>query len=82
MLGWHNASITQTQPIRTMNTLTIKGNWNIAKGKLKQKYAQLTDNDLRYEDGREDELLGRLEKLTGEKREELERFLKDVGDGK
>jgi len=65
-----------------MNTLTIKGNWNIAKGKLKQKYAKLTDNDLRYESGKEDELLGRLEKITGEKREELERFLNDAGDGK
>ena len=39
-----------------MNTLHVKGDWNIAKGKLKQKYGQLTDNDLRYEEGREDEL--------------------------
>jgi uncharacterized protein YjbJ (UPF0337 family) len=60
-----------------MNTLTIKGDWNIAKGKLKQKYAKLTDNDLRYVDGKEDELIGRLERATGAKRDELERFLKD-----
>lgn len=60
-----------------MNKLTVKGNWNIAKGKLKQKYAQLTDDDLNYVEGQEDELLGRLQKRTGESRETLERFLKD-----
>lgn len=60
-----------------MNKLTVKGNWNIAKGKLKQKYAQLTDDDLNYVEGKEDELLGRLQKRTGESRETLERFLKD-----
>jgi len=58
-------------------TLKLKGNWNIAKGKLKQKYASLTDNDLRYVEGQEDELLGRIEKATGERREELERFLSE-----
>ena len=60
-----------------MNTQIIKGNWAVAKGKLKQKYAKLTDNDLRYVNGQEDELIGRLEKATGERREEIERFLKD-----
>lgn len=59
------------------SSLKIRGNWNIAKGKLKQKYAKLTDNDLRFVEGQEDELLGRLEKATGERREELERFLAD-----
>lgn len=58
-------------------TLKIKGNWNIAKGKLKQKYAKLTDNDLRYVEGQEDELIGRLERATGANRAELERFLAD-----
>lgn len=60
-----------------MNKLSLKGNWNIAKGKLKQKYAQLTDDDLNYVEGKEDELLGRLQKRTGESRENLERYLKD-----
>lgn len=63
-----------------MNTLTIKGDWNIAKGKLKQKYAQLTDNDLVYVSGKEDELFGRLEKKTGARREELEKFLREDSD--
>ena len=58
-----------------MNTLHIKGDWNIAKGKLKQKYAQLTDNDLRYEEGREDELVGRIQKRTGDTKDAVQKFV-------
>lgn len=54
-----------------MDKLQIKGNWNIIKGKLKQQYAELTDDDLKYVEGKEDELLGRLQKKTGESREEI-----------
>ena len=43
----------------------IKGSWNTIKGKLKQKYADLTDDDLMYEEGKEDELLGRLQRKLG-----------------
>jgi uncharacterized protein YjbJ (UPF0337 family) len=60
-----------------MNTLEIKGDWNITKGKLKQKWAKLTDNDLRYEDGQQEELIGRLQKLTGETREAVEKTIKE-----
>ena len=55
-----------------MTTLEIKGDWNITKGKLKQKYAKLTDDDLKYTEGQEDELLGRIQKVTGETRETVE----------
>jgi uncharacterized protein YjbJ (UPF0337 family) len=55
----------------------IKGNWDLAKGKLKQTYAKLTDNDLWYLEGMEDEFFGRLEKATGATRAELERFFTD-----
>jgi uncharacterized protein YjbJ (UPF0337 family) len=54
-----------------MDKLEIKGNWNQIKGKLKQKYADLTDDDLKYAEGQSDELLGRLQKKTGKTREEL-----------
>ncbi len=54
-----------------MNKLIIKGNWNEMKGKLKQKYGELTDDDLTYVEGKEDELLGRLQKKTGKTKEEL-----------
>ncbi len=55
-----------------MNTLEMKGSWNIAKGKLKQKWAKLTDNDLEFVEGKEDELVGRIQKRTGESRENVE----------
>lgn len=54
-----------------MNKLFAKGSWNTAKGKLKQKYANLTDDDLTYVEGKEDELLGRLQKKTGRTKEDL-----------
>jgi len=55
-----------------MTTLTAKGNWNIAKGKLKQKFAQLTDDDLQYIEGKQDELIGRIQKRTGQARGKIE----------
>ncbi|GAA5131229.1 CsbD family protein [Luteolibacter yonseiensis] len=54
-----------------MTKLEIKGTWNETKGKLKQKYADLTDDDLLFEEGKEDELLGRLQKKTGQTKEEI-----------
>jgi uncharacterized protein YjbJ (UPF0337 family) len=63
------------QPTIIMNTDRLKGNWNITKGKLKQKYANLTDDDLQYVEGKEDELYGRIQKRTGETREQINRFL-------
>jgi uncharacterized protein YjbJ (UPF0337 family) len=59
-----------------MNTLEIKGDWNITKGKLKQKWAKLTDDDLRFAGGKLDELLGRIQKRTGETREAVEKVIK------
>ena len=58
-----------------MNTLEIKGDWNITKGKLKQKWAKLTDNDLQYTEGKAEELVGRIQKATGETREAVEKEL-------
>jgi uncharacterized protein YjbJ (UPF0337 family) len=60
-----------------MTTLEIKGDWNITKGKLKQKWAKLTDHDLQYVEGKQDELLGRIQKRTGETREAVEKALKE-----
>ena len=54
-----------------MDDLRIKGNWNQIKGKLKQEYADLTDDDLTYAEGKEDELLGRLQEKTGKSKDEL-----------
>lgn len=52
----------------------IKGNWNIIKGKLKQEYADLTDDDLTYVEGQEDEMMGRLQKKLGKTKEDLKKF--------
>ncbi|MEC3880632.1 CsbD family protein [Parapedobacter sp. 10938] len=54
-----------------MSNLRLKGNWNELKGKAKQQYADLTDDDLLYEEGKEDELIGRIQKKTGKARDEV-----------
>jgi uncharacterized protein YjbJ (UPF0337 family) len=61
-----------------MNNLEIKGDWNIAKGKLKQKWANLTDNDLDYIDGKQDELYGRMQKRTGQTLADIEKAVKEA----
>jgi uncharacterized protein YjbJ (UPF0337 family) len=61
-----------------MNTLEIKGNWNIAKGKLKEKWSKLTDNDLEYLEGKHDELYGRIQKRTGETLEAVQKAVQEA----
>jgi uncharacterized protein YjbJ (UPF0337 family) len=63
-----------------MNTTTLKGDWNVIKGKLKQKYADLTDDDLRFEEGKADEVVGRIQQRLGKTRDEAQRILDDVCD--
>ena len=58
--------------------LQLKGNWNEIKGKLKQKYGQLTDDDLIFAEGKEDELLGRLQKRLGRTKDELRAEIEDM----
>jgi uncharacterized protein YjbJ (UPF0337 family) len=58
--------------------LEIKGNWNEIKGKLKQKYGQLTDDDLTFAQGKEDELLGRLQQRLGQNTEDLRKTIEEL----
>lgn len=58
-----------------MNNLVIKGNWNELKGKLKQQFANLTDDDLLYQEGKEDELLGKLQTKLGKTKEEIHELI-------
>jgi uncharacterized protein YjbJ (UPF0337 family) len=58
-----------------MNKLEVKGNWNEAAGKLKQQYATLTDDDLLLVKGKEEELLGRLQKKLGKTKEEVQKII-------
>lgn len=62
-----------------MDKLELKGKWNVIKGKIKQTYANLTDDDLKYEEGKDDELLGRLQEKTGKGKDELVKWLKSLG---
>ena len=64
--------------VNVMNDLTIKGNWNELKGKLKQKYSELTDDDLAFTEGKEDELFGRLQKKLGKTKDEIRKELADL----
>ncbi|NBL65278.1 CsbD family protein [Flavobacterium sp. NST-5] len=57
------------------NSTEIKGNWNELKGKLKQKFADLTDDDLLYEEGKEDEMWGRVQKKVGKTEKEIRSLL-------
>jgi uncharacterized protein YjbJ (UPF0337 family) len=56
-------------------SLKFKGTWNEIKGKIKQQYADLTDNDLLYEEGKEDELYGRLQKGTGKTKDQVKEWI-------
>ncbi|MFA6597264.1 MAG: CsbD family protein [Ignavibacteriaceae bacterium] len=58
-----------------MNWLTIKGNWNETAGKLKQQFADLTDDDLLLKEGKEEELIGRLQNKLGKTKKELRKII-------
>lgn len=61
-----------------MDTLELKGKWNELKGKVKQAHASLTDDDLKYEEGKDDELYGRLQTKLGKTRDEVVKWLKSL----
>jgi uncharacterized protein YjbJ (UPF0337 family) len=58
--------------------LKLRGTWNETKGKIKQAYGNLTDNDLRFEEGKEDELLGKLQRRTGRAKEDLKSWIDNL----
>lgn len=70
---WHNLKF------YFMDKMEVKGQWNEWKGKLKQQYADLTDDDLRYEEGKEDETWGRIQKKTGKAKDDLIKWLRGLG---
>jgi len=62
-----------------MDKLEIKGNWNELKGKMKQAHGSLTDDDLTYEEGKDDEFLGRLQKKLGKTKDEVVDWIRSLG---
>ncbi len=61
-----------------LNKIEITGNWNDQKGKLKQKFAVLLDNDLMFTEGKKDEMLGRVQLILGKTKEELRRIISEL----
>ena len=61
-----------------MNTTTLKGNWDEQKGKLKQKFAALTDNDLLFAEGKKDEMIGKLQIKLGKTKEDLYKIIEGL----
>jgi uncharacterized protein YjbJ (UPF0337 family) len=58
--------------------LKLKGDWNQTKGKIKQAYGDLNDDDLAYEEGKDDELVGRLQKKIGKTKEEVVQWIESL----
>lgn len=58
-----------------MNNEKVEGNWNEQKGKLKQTFAELTDNDLMFEEGKKDEMLGRIQIKVGKSKDEFKKIM-------
>lgn len=63
---------------KPMDKLELKGKWNEMKGKVKQAYADMTDDDLKYEEGKDEELYGRLQQKTGKTRQGVIDWLKSL----
>lgn len=58
--------------------LNLKGNWNEVKGKIKQKYAEITDDDLLFEEGQDEELLGRIQKKLGKTKQDVKDWIESL----
>jgi uncharacterized protein YjbJ (UPF0337 family) len=63
-----------------MDNLEFKGNWNEIKGKIKEKHADLTDDDLEYEEGKDDQFFGRLQKKLGKTKDEVVHWIRSFGE--
>jgi len=61
-----------------MNITELEGNWKEQKGKLKQKFATLTDDDLMFAEGKKDEMLGKLQVKLGKTKEELHKIISEL----
>lgn len=74
----HHNKIINFLKIKNMNTTEAKGNWNEQKGKLKQKFANLTDDDLLFAEGKKDEMLGKLQIKLSKTKEEMRKLLEEL----
>jgi uncharacterized protein YjbJ (UPF0337 family) len=75
---WHDVLSYLIKYVK-MDKLEIKGKWNELKGKLKQANGDLTDDDLQYEEGKDDELLGRIQQRLGKTKDEVVEWIRSLG---
>jgi len=73
-------NINEKNKLHIMNNIKLKGNWNQIKGKLKQKYGDLTDDDLTYVEGQDDEFIGKLQEKLGKTRDQITSEIKELLD--
>ncbi len=73
-------NVNETSKYIIMNDIKIKGSWNQLKGKLKQKYGDLTDDDLTYVEGQDDEFIGKLQEKLGKTRDQITSEIKELLD--
>jgi uncharacterized protein YjbJ (UPF0337 family) len=78
LAAFSGTNISGIKETNIMDRLELKGRWNELKGKVKQAHGDLTDDDLRYEDGKEDELYGRLQTKLGKTREDVITWLRGL----
>jgi uncharacterized protein YjbJ (UPF0337 family) len=79
LFPWHQLCRLNAKPnIMNSKELKLKGNWNTIKGKIKQQYAHLSDDDLKYEEGKDDELVGRLQNKIGKTKEEVIEWIQSL----
>ncbi len=71
-------TINSTKTMKMTNTTELKGNWNEQKGKLKQMFASLTDDDLLFAEGKKDEMLGRIQVKLGKSKVELHKIISGI----
>jgi uncharacterized protein YjbJ (UPF0337 family) len=65
-----------------MDNLEWKGNWNQVKGKIKEKHGDLTDDDLEYAEGKDDQFFGRLQQKLGKTKDEIVDWIRSFGNGR
>ncbi len=82
VLSWVRQYINKNQTEMGAQEDKLKGNWNQIKGKLKQQYGDLTDDDLTYTEGKEDEMYGRLQEKLGKSKDEVKHMIDGIGSGK
>ncbi|AFM03118.1 hypothetical protein Fleli_0655 [Bernardetia litoralis DSM 6794] len=61
-----------------MDKLEYQGTWNEVKGRIKKSYASLTDDDLAYQEGQEDQMLGKIQQKLGKTRDEVVKMIKSL----